>query len=336
MNNIKIEKSYGVLYDINLIFILRFNKKFFFKEFINPAKADEDTELYNKLYEEYSNISPLLLPFFYIKDKNNRCLFSNLRSECINDTDAKKDNVFEVLYSKLTDTEGMKSRVLNHYFPDAVCNEKDGTFIELADGLIKNSNFDDSLKTALYSFFINSKSIITLFINEIKAVQTSISEKWEGNKDELLSFVDRLDFNTLANMCNIDISAENITVSPCLLAKNSCITASLGDDGYVFIIGLNYADFIEDDLSYVKLEEFGNAVSEKNRIAILNVILENEEVTIKDIEQRLKLTGTNSYYHLSLMLKANMIKARNVGKTVYYSINKMYFSALSRILEKYK
>ena len=137
-------------------------------------------------------------------------------------------------------------------------------------------------------------------------------------------------------MCNIDISAENITVSPCLLAKNSCITASLGDDGYVFIIGLNYADFIEDDLSYVKLEEFGNAVSEKNRIAILNVILENEEVTIKDIEQRLKLTGTNSYYHLSLMLKANMIKARNVGKTVYYSINKMYFSALSRILEKYK
>lgn len=49
----------------------------------------------------------------------------------------------------------------------------------------------------------------------------------------------------------------------------------------------------------------------------------------------LSLSGTNAYYHLSLMLRANVIKARNQGRTVLYSINKQHFDVVCDILSKY-
>ena len=58
-------------------------------------------------------------------------------------------------------------------------------------------------------------------------------------------------------------------------------------------------------------------------------------VEIRRIQQELGFTGTNAYYHLSLMIKANMVKTRNQGRTVLYSINKRYFDAIRGILSKY-
>lgn len=83
------------------------------------------------------------------------------------------------------------------------------------------------------------------------------------------------------------------------------------------------------------LDEFGNAVSEKNRVEILNLMVKKGEVTIKDIESELGFTGTNAYYHLTLMLKTEMLKTRTRGRTVLYSINKDYFKRLCDSLTRY-
>ena len=84
-----------------------------------------------------------------------------------------------------------------------------------------------------------------------------------------------------------------------------------------------------------ELENFGNAISESNRVSILNLIYEKDEITIKDLEQEFGFTGTNAYYHLSLMIKAGMLKTRNRGRTILSSINKQYFQTLCGMLEKY-
>ena len=59
------------------------------------------------------------------------------------------------------------------------------------------------------------------------------------------------------------------------------------------------------------------------------------EITIKDIEQQLCLSGTNAYYHLSSMTKPGMVNTRYEGRTVFYSINKEYFKKLCKKLYKY-
>ena len=97
----------------------------------------------------------------------------------------------------------------------------------------------------------------------------------------------------------------------------------------------NAFDFIISRNSVPELDKFGNALAEKNRAEILELLRRKGEITIRDIEQELGFTGTNAYYHLSLMIRANMVKTRNQGRTVLYSINKNYFNAVRGILSKY-
>ena len=93
--------------------------------------------------------------------------------------------------------------------------------------------------------------------------------------------------------------------------------------------------FLSQQSRIPDLDVFSNALSEKSRIEILDLIQEKKEATIKDIEQELDFTGTNAYYHLSLMIKSNLIKTRNKGRTVLYSINRKCFSAVRALLKKY-
>lgn len=106
----------------------------------------------------------------------------------------------------------------------------------------------------------------------------------------------------------------------------------------VVILGYDYGDIVNFLIHQQKLPEldsFGNAISEKNRIEILVLMLQKDEITIKDLKMELNLSSTNAHYHLMLMMKVNIIKARNHGRTVLYSLNKQYFNAAVDILSKY-
>ena len=83
------------------------------------------------------------------------------------------------------------------------------------------------------------------------------------------------------------------------------------------------------------MNEFGTAVSEENRAAILQFLHENGESTNKEVEQALHLAGTNAYYHINLMIRAGLIKTRNSGRKSMYCINHQYFTALIEVLKSY-
>ncbi len=106
----------------------------------------------------------------------------------------------------------------------------------------------------------------------------------------------------------------------------------------ILLLGYDYKESI---ISYnaqkglPSLKELGDVLTEQNRIAILDLMLEREEITIKDLERLLSFTGSTAYYHLTMMMRVRMVKARNQGRTVLYSINEKYFGAISEMLRKY-
>ena len=123
----------------------------------------------------------------------------------------------------------------------------------------------------------------------------------------------------------------------CLYHKN-CVKTHYYSNEVVILLGVDYIEhinYLTIQFRLPELENFGNAISESNRVSILNLIYEKDEITIKDLEQEFGFTGTNAYYHLSLMIKAGMLKTRNRGRTILYSINKQYFQTLCGMLEKY-
>ena len=50
-----------------------------------------------------------------------------------------------------------------------------------------------------------------------------------------------------------------------------------------------------------------------------------EAATIQDLERAMGLSGTNAYYHLTILIKANVVRTRNQGRLVIYSLNREYF-----------
>ena len=115
-------------------------------------------------------------------------------------------------------------------------------------------------------------------------------------------------------------------MSVCLINKN-CFNFMYCKETPILLLGYDYKESI---ISYnaqkglPSLKELGDVLTEQNRIA-----------TIKDLERLLSFTGSTAYYHLTMMMRVRMVKARNQGRTVLYSINEKYFELIVGILSKY-
>ena len=84
-----------------------------------------------------------------------------------------------------------------------------------------------------------------------------------------------------------------------------------------------------------KLDLLGTILPEKNHIDLLDMMAKLGEVTIRDIESELNMNGAGAYYHLSMMLRIGMVKTRNRGRTLLYSLSDDYFSSTANALLQY-
>jgi ArsR family transcriptional regulator len=344
MKNIKFLKEPGYIYDLLFLFVLNFNKEYCLANFINYNKSIDDTDYLNKVLLDFDVISDDLLPFFFLKD-NSKCFMTEYYYEPYKEEFTTSYNLLTV-QTNISNHGKVIANLIQYYFPDlsetTIAEWKDS--ITFVGDMIKKSKYSDSLKSSLYSFFINPSPVIQKLSYELMAKEFLLSKQYEKNYIKIAELQHQIDIDNLSNnmkmwsnqKCDID-SFDDIYISICLINKN-CIKIYLYKNQNILILGTDYIDYSDYLLNEDKLPEldvFGNALSEKNRIEILDLILKKDEITIKDIEQELGFTGTNAYYHLSLMINAKIIKSRNQGRTILYSINKHHIELVCGVLKKY-
>lgn len=344
MKNVKFITEPGYVYDLLFLFVLHFNKDFCLINMINYDQSAEDTEYLNRLYLEYESIPEDLLPFFYIKD-DTRCFMTENYYDPYEGLFTSTFNL-STIQDALQDYDDVISRVLKFYFRDtdektlAGCKNS----ITNISRLIKESNYSDRVKSSLYGFFIDPIPTIQKLSYELMAKDMLLSQQYEKNFRKLSELQQQFDIATVTEKwkqgkitsCNLD-SFKEIYVSFCFMHK-FCLRSLFNSSTIILIFGIDYISSLNYFISQnetPELDAFGNALAEKNRVEILELLRRKGEITIRDIEQELGFTGTNAYYHLSLMIKANMVKTRNQGRTILYSINKRYFDAIRGILSKY-
>lgn len=344
MNNIKYIKEPGYMYDLFFLFVLYFNKEFCLTNYINYNKSSEDTAYFNKLLNEFDDISDYLFPFFYMKD-NTKCFMTQFYYEPYEAEFTTTYNL-NLVQSELTNHEKIIANLVKFYFTDITeqmlseCVKS----VSATGRLIRDSKYNDRVKSSLYSFFLEPIPVIQKLSYELMSKEFQFAQQYEKNFRKISKLQQEIDIENLSAKLkqskivrmNID-SFDDLYISFCLNAKN-CIRTHYYKDKAVLLLGTDYNDYADYLIIQNRLPEldvFGNAISESNRIDILDLIVRKEEITIKDLEQVLGFTGTNAYYHLSLMIKANMIKSRNQGRTVLYSINKDYFDVVCNMLSKY-
>ncbi len=345
MKNIKFLKEPGYTYDLFFLFVLYFNKQVWLPRIINQNKTEEDTEYFNRVLEDYLPISDELLLFFYWNEGNRIFMTERYLEPYVKDFIPGKYNLSVVL-AALSDYEQVVDNVIRFYFRDIAEEElpEYRNSLPAINRLIKESKYKSEVKSALYAFFIEPVPVIQKLIYELMAKEILLAQQYQKGYDKILETQAAFDCDKFAEDLlkmksqTMDMNCfDNVYISFCLHCKNT-VFWKYYDQDILFTLGIDYVDameFIIGHSEFPDLDVFGNAVSEKNRVEILNLMLEKEEVTIKDIEQELGFTGTNAYYHLMLMIKAGMLKTRNQGRTVLYRIDKNYFVGLVNVIKKY-
>ena len=345
MKNVKFIKEPGYVYDLFFIFALHFNQEYFLANIINYRKSTEDTDFFKRILQDYSNIPDELFPFFYIKENGSQCFMSALYHQPYDEIFPSTYNL-QTVQDELMKYDQVITHLLKFYFmeiDDKTLASCKSSFRAVAQ-LINASDYNDTVKTRLYTLFLDPLSVIQKLSYELMAKSLQLSQYYEKNFQRLTELQNQLDIEDIAEKlkmctpqsCNLE-PFSTIYITFCLFHKN-CVKERFLDNAAVLLLGFDYLaqfEFILSQKNVPELHIFANALAEKNRVEILEMIYRKGEITIKDIEQELGLTGTNAYYHLSLMIHANMLRTRNQGRTVLYSLNNRYFAVVRDMLSKY-
>ena len=344
MSNLKLIKDPGVIYDLFYVFSLYFNMDYHITHDLISGNSEADSKFFRKTVQDFSPFSDDLLLFFHLK-KNGRGFITSCYFTPYKDAFAD-DYSFDFLLNKLSDYDQLIASLIDFYFPEMsseeICKYKN-SIVELGK-LIDASDYEELIKRKLYSFFVNPEPVIRKLIYELMSKKVLLEEYYKKNYASFLDVQNDLSFDSLKNDLSsfykiefLEKECGDIFVSVCLINKN-CFNLMYCKETPVLLLGCDYKESI---ISYnaqkelPSLKEFGDVLTEQNRIDILDLMLERKEITIKDLERLLSFTGSTAYYHLTMMMRIRMVKTRNQGRTVLYSINEKYFELIVDILSRY-
>lgn len=339
-------KEPGYMYDLLSMFVLYFNKEYFLSNMINYDKASADQEYYKSIIKEIEPVSNDLRIFF-LMNANARTFMIHNYFDMLDKTFLTTYNLKEV-QDALRDCDGVKSKILEFYLPKLSKTKREECKNDLAElsRQMKIADLKPEIKNGLYSFFIEPEAILQKLAYELISKDFILKKKRESHT--LLAEQLQESFNTKevvekvsqyqSQNVSIDITHySKLYISFSMISKNA-IKYYYFSDTVIWLLGtdcLSYLDYLSARETAPDLETFGNALSDKYRVGILNLAAKNKEVSIKDIESELGNGGANVYYHLSLMLKANLLRARNQGRAVIYRLNTPYFNSVRDLLLRY-
>lgn len=76
------------------------------------------------------------------------------------------------------------------------------------------------------------------------------------------------------------------------------------------------------------------AVNHKLRQRMMDLLEENESMTVTDISIRLRLEQSVASQHLAILRRAGVVITERQGKFIYYSLDKKRLAQISRLVEE--
>ena len=344
MQNIKLLKEPGYVTDLNYIFFYHFNKEYCLAHHINDNNVEKEKAHYEQISGLFGAIPDDLYVFFHALD--NGIGFFGLNYINKYQRLFVSDYSLSLIQNELSNYSQVVERVVRFYFPKI--NKEDAqklinSKVDLFE-LVKKSDYSDSEKSRLYEFFMSPVPYIQKLQYELMQKDVQLSVYYEKNYDQFIRLFNNLTFDVISDQVSplkkLDLlkgEIEFLYLSICLINKNHINFAPI-DDSLICFFGYDYISTIEhlrNRRENFKLDDIGSALSEASRVQILDVMQERGEINCKELEKIFNFSGSTAYHHLSLMLKYGVIKTRNIGKTIYYSVNEACFENLIEYLKKY-
>lgn len=346
MNKIQLLKEPGYIYDLNFIFCLKFNTQLYIDALPNDDNKEESVKYFKEILTRFDDIPNDLYVFFHTIEIGRAFLpsfYFNPYKELFPST-----YNFKYLQEELSDHNKLIRNLIKFYFHefDNETVEQCASSLNQVFSAVKNSDYSEEEKNKLYEFFIDPSRYIQLLQYELMQKEFMLSEHYKDNYQKIIDLYNQTTFESLHRDLkdfrdiNIEDGSEIVYISYCLLNK-FCISVWFLENGFMPLLGCDYMSILgyaKDISRDPELYSFGTALCEESRVKILNFLIEREEVTCKDLEKEFSFSGSTAYHHINIMTKAGLVKTRNEGKTILYSLNRRYISniinVLSRILNK--
>ena len=341
--NIEFLREPGYTYDLLYVFSWYFNKEKLEEDFV--LTGFDDKEYLDEIAAKFLPISDELQVFFHFDDINQSVIWEKYYQYKYNAA-LQGEYDLNVVLKMLSDYGQVVENVPQFYFRELSAEELAECRVSLpkVNQLIKNAKLPDNVKSALYSFVIDPVPVIQKLIEELQEKEKIHARLHEEDQKVILERQEHFDYLRLVE----DFKNQKNRSTDLNAFGKVCISFSVYNQytvhwcirrGIIFIIlGVDYQkalDYLTKQAIGPELDTFGTAVSEKNRVEIMNYILKKGEVTVKEVEQDLGFTAANAYYHLNLMLRSGILSIRNQGRTVLYRLDKGYFKGLCEALRKY-
>ena len=220
--------------------------------------------------------------------------------------------------------------VIEFYFDDVMYDN--GIDIKEINNGIKKSTYPPNIKRSLYTFFISPAEVCNELKRDIKTVheQVIMLYKLKENKEKQYFSVIREKVSNL----NINDELKDICCSFSLVYKES-IFSTLLNSKLILILGIDSSEY---DLKNkdIELYFFGNVISDKSRVKILEYLKNHPFSDVYSINQYVKIKNTTLIYHLNLMTQSRILKKHTNGKTVLYETNGIYLNNFLKIINNYQ
>lgn len=339
MTKLQLLHKPGYVQDLNYIFCLKF-----FNLENNSKYSSEEIKWMKDLIYRFGEVSDDLFLFYYIPSHQTpsfmtRFGMDTFRKHFLTDFD------FGMFINDLSDTDKYVRNMIT-YFMNVLPQEKLEECYTSKDKLfsyIKETNFSWEIKSRLYEFFLKPEPFFQLLKLQLMEKEVMLADYYNENMQVILDAHNKLNYDKVVDcfvgrMGRSHFYGTNRVAyfSYCLL-NNHLIKVYYFDDYDIFFLGTQYDDVIDDVNSKkdISLEKFGNAVSEPSRIKILQFILEQGEITCKDLERAFSFSGSTAYHHITTLVRIGLVNSRSEGKAVFYSINREYFKKVTELLNKF-
>lgn len=333
MKNIRLLQEPGFLWDLYYMFFLRFNL-----DTLSSVSPEEDGELlYCKdMVKRFADIPEDLYVFFRRSEKNNSTLVYEYYLKKFQKHFSDRYNV-EYLQHRLVNWSEVIRNTISFYFDDVAQEELDkyASSKELLFDRLKNSDYSSEYKIKLYEFFINPEHYIKLLQRVLVDKISLLNDYYKECYRKIMDVYDPVQLNSFAE--STDNVEREVYVSYCIVDHKHFEHIS-DFDKCLYILGTDYEKGMEKEsrgAEKLALKNFCYALSESNRVDILNLLLEKGEITCKDLERFFDFSGSTAYHHISLMSRMGVVETRNKGKTIYYSINKRTLNDIVIYLKRF-
>ncbi len=343
MINIKIIKEPGFLYDLNYLFYAKFNTQICVDMVVDESKREAYSKHLKEIFQRFGDISDELYVFYHAL-KNDRCFITTCYMDSYKDC-FTKDFDFKAFKNLLCNTEGVIQNMIRFYL-NGLSEEELAECLESTSALfarIKRSSHSSEEKSKLYEFFIDPIPYIHALQHELIEKEVLLSAYYQEHYGKILEAHNNTTFEMLCEPVkgNKDLSflkdsGQMLCTSYCLLNKYFMKIFFISS-GAVYLLGIDYslARTFADKNKMPSLDDICSALSDVSRLKMLELLLERTEMTCKDFEKQFRFSGSTAYHHLTVLTGAGVLKVRNEGKTIYYSINRKCFDNMRSVLKKY-